>query len=106
MWENTGHSTSQQYLLFNDKSMDCTGFSGGNKGKGYSLMGGLPGGYYAYWNNSCTGVHAELGMCLFVKDAVCIPVNVRPAGVDPFATYGFDVNGRFPTAGFSASFYC
>ena len=50
-------------------------------------------GYYWYWTNGCDGVGSEWAMCLWVCDAVTIPVNVpgNPSGWNPFAGYGFDV---------------
>lgn len=97
VWENTGNPVNGQYLLLDGNSMDCTGTLGGNKGKNYTLIGGMSGGYYGYWNNACTGTDSEWSMCLFVKDAVVVPTNVNNNGSGPYASYGFDVGSATVT---------
>lgn len=89
VWENTG--PIGQYLGVTQSNPDCTGTLGGNKGRNYSLIGGVSSPTGGYWANNCTGGNVEWAMGLFVEDAVCIPTNVSPNPTGPFATYGFDV---------------
>lgn len=83
VWDCTG--PNEQYLVYSHPNLDCTGTLGGNKGRNYSLSSS------GYWPNTCTGGDTEWAMCLFVEDALCIPVNVCPNSGGPFAPYGFDV---------------
>ena len=41
-------------------------------------------------------------MCLFVRDAVCIPTNVYPGVAGPFGAYGFDVGSGTVTPNLSS----
>lgn len=97
VWENQG--PYKQFLSFSGSETDCTGYSGGNKGKNYSLGSEFDNSSFYYWNNSCTGGEVEWDMCLHVDDAVSIPVNKPGTGssTNPFATYGFDVGSATVT---------
>ena len=84
--------TYGQYVLMDGDCPDCLG-GAGNKGRNYSLISDADNGYIWSWGNSGTGVQQEWAMCLFVCDAVTVPVNV-PGGAgagNPFLSYGFDV---------------
>jgi hypothetical protein len=91
VWENTGPYA--QYVLLSGNEVDCTGTAGGNKGKSYSVGTEGLGPYFYYFDNPGTGSCEEWRMCLFVNDAVTIPVNAPgvPSNTNPFASYGFDV---------------
>lgn len=80
------------YILSSHNEMDCTTLNGGNKGRNY-MIGTIDHGGWYYYNNGCTGGSVEWGMCIFVQDAVTIPVNVpgAPNSWNGFASYGFDV---------------
>jgi hypothetical protein len=80
-----------QYCVLSGNELDCLG-GGGNKGMSYSIALQGDTAYTVYYRNKCTGTSAEWAMCLFVEDAVSIPVN--DPGVtnwpNPFRAYGFD----------------
>ncbi|MBU0754428.1 MAG: hypothetical protein KJ645_04770 [Planctomycetes bacterium] len=90
VWENKGDAG--QYLVFSGNENDASGTAGGNKGKSYSI-GSLNGVDYYYFPNEGNGSHQEWAMCLFLEDAVAIPVNTPGVtnAANPFAPYHFDV---------------
>jgi hypothetical protein len=94
IWEYVFNSQGPlcQYMVLSGNEEDCLG-GPGNKGRSYSLF--TPGdcGYTCFFFNLCHGVDTEWAMCLFVEDAVCIPVNESGATnpSNPFASYGFDI---------------
>ncbi|MHC4945710.1 MAG: hypothetical protein ACYTG7_22090 [Planctomycetota bacterium] len=96
IYENVHYSwgPNGQYLNLSYNEMDCTMNAGGNKGRNY-FIGSIDNGYWFYYNNPCNGGQGEWGMCLFVEDAVTIPVSVpgSPNAWNPFAYagYAFDV---------------
>lgn len=81
-----------QYCLASGDEYDCTLAAGGNKGKNYLVLNIGDSGYFGYFNNTCTGGSFEWDMCVFVDDAITVPVNVPGSanGGNPFAAYGFD----------------
>jgi hypothetical protein len=97
VWENLG--PHGQYTSISDNERDCSMSKGGNKGKGYAIgqIGDTP--YFYFWENKGDGVYTAWAMCLFVEDAVTIPVNV-PGDLslaNPFVYYGFDVGSATVT---------
>ncbi|MFH2001399.1 MAG: hypothetical protein ABIK28_17080 [Planctomycetota bacterium] len=90
VWENKG--ATGQYLIYSGDETDSSGSLGGNKGKSYSV-GSINGTELYYFDNEGTGSDSEWAMCLFVKDAISIPVNVPGVANsnNPYAPYGFDV---------------
>jgi hypothetical protein len=84
--------TGKQYMILSSNEIDCLGGTG-NTCRNYSLTSDVDNGYYWYWQNTCDGVEQEWDMCLFVCDAVMVPVNVpgAPNAANPFYNYGFDV---------------
>lgn len=96
IWENTG--PYPQYLSMS-RNMDCTGQAGGNKGKNYSMIGGLPApSDWSYWPNMGTGGKYEWVIELMVDDALCIPTNV----VSSIPNYNFDVGTATVTPNLSS----
>jgi hypothetical protein len=81
-----------QYCLLSGNEIDCLG-GRGNRGRNYSLISDSDNGYLWYWGNTGAGVSEEWDMCIFVCDAVTVPVNVpgAPNAANPFAGYSFDV---------------
>jgi hypothetical protein len=82
-----------QYMVFSCEG-DCNGpaWWAGQKGRNYTIGMDGDNGYYWYWTNGCTGTGEEMDMCLFVCDAITIPVNIPGAyWGQPFTGYGFDV---------------
>jgi hypothetical protein len=88
-WEDLG--PIGQYEILSGNEMDCTLTAGGNKGRNYAVINIGDAPYYGYWANNCTGGDSNWAQCLFVEDAVTIPVNVPgDAGLsNPFAYYGY-----------------
>ncbi|MHC4944648.1 MAG: hypothetical protein ACYTG7_16650, partial [Planctomycetota bacterium] len=95
-WQDQGDD--MQYLVLSTDETDCAGTGGGNKGKNYCLIG-MNGPYFGFYPNYCTGGSVEWAQCLFVQDAVSIPVNVPGSTADsnPFNAYGFDVGSATVT---------
>lgn len=94
VWENIWLSKGPygQYCLLDGNNMDCLGTSGvGNKGRNYSLTCDYDNGYLWGWTNQGGGTGLEWAMCLFVCDAVTVPVNSGNTPGNPFFNYGFDV---------------
>jgi hypothetical protein len=90
VWMNKG--PNNQYTTLDGNTPDCMG-GAGNKCRNYSLISDADNGYFWAWTNGCTGVQEEWAQCLFVCDAVTIPVNSpgAPNGANPYAVFGFDV---------------
>lgn len=90
VWVQKG--PANQYLVLSNDEIDCLG-APGNKGRCYSLPNNYDGSYLMYWHNACNGVGVEWAMCLFVCDAVTMPVNVPGTAnpTNPYSAYGFDV---------------
>jgi hypothetical protein len=88
-WEDLG--PIGQYEILSGNEMACTLTAGGNKGRNYAVINIGDAPYYGYWANNCTGGDSNWAQCLFVEDAVTIPVNVPgDAGLsNPFAYYGY-----------------
>lgn len=89
-WTNKG--PYGQYTLMDGNTPDCIG-GAGNKGRNYSIIMDADNGYLWAWTNACTGVQQEWAMCLFVCDAVTVPVNAPGAtnASNPYVAYDFDV---------------
>lgn len=88
----TNKSTNTQYCSLDNDSPACDG-SGGNKGRNYSLISDADNGTFWGWRNTGNGTSAEWAMCLFVCDAITVPVNCPGSTniTNPFVSYGFDV---------------
>lgn len=81
-----------QYCTLSTNEVDCT-LGPANSGRNYSLTCDFDNGKYWYWNNSGSGTDNEWAMCIFVCDAITIPVNApgQSNNRNPFRNYGFDV---------------
>lgn len=90
VWSMKG--PNDQYVSLSGDETDCEG-NPGNKGRNYSLVCDVDNNRFWYWTNNGQGSDEEWAMCLFVCDAVTIPVNAPGASnsANPFASYGFDV---------------
>ncbi|MBU0754427.1 MAG: hypothetical protein KJ645_04765, partial [Planctomycetes bacterium] len=82
-----------QYQALSANEWDCTSATGGTKGRNHMLF--RDDNYIYTYTNPCTGGFITWGMCLFVTDAVAIPVNI-PGALNPhnpfaYAGYTFDV---------------
>jgi len=86
-----------QYCLLSGNEYDCTGNTPGTAGgyKGVNPLFLWDDLYIYGWLNSCTGADTAYDMCLFLEDAVTIPVNLPGttnwANPYPYWGYQFDV---------------
>lgn len=94
IWEMvwTMKGTYGQYCGLSGNEKDCLG-GPANSGRNYSLTCDFDNGKYWYWNNTGSGTDNEWAFCIFVCDAVTIPVNIPgdSSTRNPFNAYGFDV---------------
>jgi hypothetical protein len=93
-WSCRPETVVGQYLILSGNEMDCLGQGGlGNKARNYSVISDYDNGFLWYWVNTCPGVGQEYAMCLWVCDAVCIPLNIPGStnAANPYANYGYDI---------------
>ncbi|MBU0755441.1 MAG: hypothetical protein KJ645_09910 [Planctomycetes bacterium] len=103
-WVYNSMGPFDQDVSLSGNEIDCMGL-GGIKTKSHAIASDNV--YVYYWPNYCSGADSEWDMCLFLNDAVSIPVNIPGASneANPYSVWGyqFDVGGAVLTPNLSST---